>query len=1019
MSNAPQPPRSSLDGGRIAARGFQYQYLRTLEVLVERIDDHRVSSIRVEGGWKSTGRECVDFDVVDHAGGCILAVQVKSSTPGATMRAPDAFGILCELVRQQESEAYELMTNAVPAANARELAETLEAGLTPAELRGALEDILANAESRLTVLRGLKNDELIRLGRARLNFDQRQSEEIREDLREKLRWLRNRHREGLGDRSAGLLTGYLVSEVLRRAADGQSARWLITEFQEDLLVPGEDLARLCMGRDWGIIAGAVPAIPDVDRPHLQAEVHRYLAASAGESVQRVALVGPSGIGKSSLAAAYIADQADRYDLVLWLDAESDGSLSASLYSVLEAISGASLPPNIDGNPLVLRDFLTAQLSSLAGRWAMVCDNAEDPGSLSTWLPSVGRGDVIITSLNAAANYGRTRVIEVGTLSEAEGEQLLRNRLPESWRNADPEDLRALREISEGWPLAIELIAGYIATCGIDPAGVSEYVVALRRRALDDHGALPSGYPRTLTAAINMCLDPFIRRWQQDPDSPNAALPIAMLTATAYLGSRRIPTQMVAASFFHDYEHTSRVPPGEGASYIDAPAFALGETIRELRRFSLVAFDEPFPPEQGRDAAVYVQTMQVNSIVQDLLRAEAERLPDPYALLMLLATHANRWLMAAAHRSEWQRVRLLLSHARTLFNHVVATQVIEPVTLQFVTNIGLMESRKGNFEAAEAIWRNVIEILGDDPDLNHQTIWAHALGNLAELRLTRPDRSTATDRELTRWLEMVLLFAQAQAITAPEVIAQVVAPVIGAMRINIADKEIDASRLLGPLMVAYEDLALRLPDVPVTRAGKRIRALDSSFSNSDFDAEEGIRTCREVLEGGDFGGLNELTVRRLLIELLIKQEHWAAARLELVAFKETAETSTLHVEESIRLLLNVGHQCAMRLFTGIFKHRAEAAALLHEAMTWSVTELVIPQANPREQHRLRLVGAISLLLQGHSAAAEQLLMEIELDDLGIDELPSIGGGWRTMWRYTRLELYRHAWNAHAYEGGAAM
>ncbi|MGV9883695.1 hypothetical protein [Streptomyces sp. NPDC003006] len=75
-----------MDGGRVAARGFLYQYLRTLEQLVAAIDEPQVAGVRVEGpppGDQAVDK--VDFDVVDADGTVRMAVQVKSRVAGGSM----------------------------------------------------------------------------------------------------------------------------------------------------------------------------------------------------------------------------------------------------------------------------------------------------------------------------------------------------------------------------------------------------------------------------------------------------------------------------------------------------------------------------------------------------------------------------------------------------------------------------------------------------------------------------------------------------------------------------------------------------------------------------------------------------------------------------------------------------------------------------------------------------------------------------------------------------------------------
>lgn len=259
-----------VDGGRVAARGFQYQYLKTLESFLDCIDDQRVESVRVEGGGTTTA-DAVDFDVVNAAGAVIQAVQVKSKAPGDAMSAGEAFCVLCRLI-ESDAESYQLFANAVAGPGMEVLVCILSTSKDAAELSSRLDDLLRNAPRRRSQLDDLDDARLARLLRAKVVMDGRDEHEIRAGLREKLRTFRNRARAGLGDKSAGFLSGYLISEILRRAADKESAEFTTAQLREILLVPCEDVARSFGFRDWGVVVGSMPQVPDVNRPGLLAQL---------------------------------------------------------------------------------------------------------------------------------------------------------------------------------------------------------------------------------------------------------------------------------------------------------------------------------------------------------------------------------------------------------------------------------------------------------------------------------------------------------------------------------------------------------------------------------------------------------------------------------------------------------------------------------------------------------------------------------------------------------------------------
>lgn len=61
-----------LDGGRIAAHGFQYQYLRTLETLLGLLENPAMAAVWIEGHASGTSAEKIDFSVVGSDGQCLV-----------------------------------------------------------------------------------------------------------------------------------------------------------------------------------------------------------------------------------------------------------------------------------------------------------------------------------------------------------------------------------------------------------------------------------------------------------------------------------------------------------------------------------------------------------------------------------------------------------------------------------------------------------------------------------------------------------------------------------------------------------------------------------------------------------------------------------------------------------------------------------------------------------------------------------------------------------------------------------
>lgn len=499
-----------MDGGRVAARGFLYQYLRTLEQLVAAIDEPQVAGVRVEGpppGDQAVDK--VDFDVVDADGTVRTAVQVKSRVAGGSMSGALALGIILQMLNgSQSAGSYCLLTNARPGAKGDRLEEALSAEFEPHVLRDTLMELFHDAPQRQDQLARLDADGLSRLARCRLEFDPRDDSEILEELRNSLRGIRNRAHQGLGEESAGLLTGYLISEVFGRAADvtGARATFSVAELRSLLLVDAETLAQSIGARDWGTIAGRIPTIPDVRRPSLIDPLLAAFPTTRTHPTRRATLVGPSGIGKSSAAALYIAERADAYDFIGWIDCETTHSTHNSFQRVLDVLEPSAA--SSEARPDETQQAVQRALGRLPGRWLLVLDNVAAMRQTEAWVPTASRGDVIITTLNAATHLGTGEVVQVSAMERPESVQLLTRRLhlgeleQVQWQGALD---RLARELGD-WPLALELGASYLYTCGLGLDQVDHYLKALKLRSYADEEMVPVGYPRTLAAAhVAVCV----------------------------------------------------------------------------------------------------------------------------------------------------------------------------------------------------------------------------------------------------------------------------------------------------------------------------------------------------------------------------------------------------------------------------------------------------------------------------------------------------------------------------------
>jgi hypothetical protein len=153
-------------GGQSAVWGLRYQYLRTLEALMDAVDEpgRGVVAVHVEGLPRDGERapDGIDYELTDGSGHVMVAVQVKARAPGTEMGAGEVFKALVALVQGRDAARYELLVDAAAGISARSLLAVLHSGLSATEARAAIGAILASVSaSRQLVLLGDLRDEHI------------------------------------------------------------------------------------------------------------------------------------------------------------------------------------------------------------------------------------------------------------------------------------------------------------------------------------------------------------------------------------------------------------------------------------------------------------------------------------------------------------------------------------------------------------------------------------------------------------------------------------------------------------------------------------------------------------------------------------------------------------------------------------------------------------------------------------------------------------------------------------------
>ncbi|MEU0664214.1 NB-ARC domain-containing protein, partial [Streptomyces lavendulocolor] len=739
---------------------------------------------------------------------------------------------------------------------------------------------------------------------------------------------------------------------------GERATFSRTELRRLVLVDAQTLAQSIGARDWGIIAGRLPAIPDVRRPHLIDPLLAAFPATRTHPTRRATLVGPSGIGKSSAAALYISERADAYDFIGWIDCETQSSTLASFQRVLDA-----LDPNAarrsDARPDETQQAVQRALGRLPGRWLLIFDNVATTRQTERWVPTANRGDVIITTLNAATHLGTGAVVPVSAMERDESVELLTRRL--HLRDHDKADwLDALDRLASGlgdWPLALELGASYLHTCGMGLDQVDYYLNALKLRSFADEDMVPLDYPQTLVAAHNMCLDKLQERIQNHAVPDVAAVALQMFCAAAYLASHQIPAHLLLAaaiSRVEDFDAEHR-----GPVLVPPDTLNIGEALRELSRFSLIKHDVPLPPTYGETLPGADRSLSINTVSQELMRERLARYPARAAAIDQLAGHVERWLTGPAQLGELERVRVMQSHAEMLLSHIDRIDLPSERAALICGNLAASYYMQGDVVRAEELYLRELDYLAradsDNDALVVQTRFALAAMSIQVQDLgigRRPTLKTTLD-DAVGHLEFVLHQARSWAFDYPKAAMKLALDT--RLLIHGASVPGEISTRLALLANAFADLESRIEPTPYAENYAALEQAEDCLQNHLYAEAESH--CRGLLDQGVSGPL-EVETRRRLVEALAGQAKWDEAIDEVTYWQEDPEAPRLFRHAIVDLIRNVSVSCAAAVGEG----DAGSLRLLDRVVGWPDLDEFIAMGSDDDQHAITTARALRDLIR---------------------------------------------------------
>jgi tetratricopeptide (TPR) repeat protein len=422
-----------------------------------------------------------------------------------------------------------------------------------------------------------------------------------------------------------------------------------------------------------------------------------------DSAQAQAIHGLGGIGKTQTAVEYAYRYRDDYHAVLWVNAATRDELVTSFVGLATVLN---LPEQQEQDQPKIVAAVKQWFTAHDG-WLLIVDNADDLAMAGDFLPTGGKGHLLLTT-RAHAIGALANGIEVEKLDSQQGMLLLLRRakvlrLDVSFEEAPLADRTAAAAIVEemdGLPLALDQAGAFIEET---QSSVSDYLQRFRQRQdvlLQRRGGTGKEHPDPVSTTWSLS---FERVEQLDP------LAAELLRCCAFLAPDAIPEQLIIEGA--PELGTLLQPVAENGLLLD-------EALGTLLRFSLV--------QRKRDE----HTFSIHRLVQAILRGNMDTAKQrQYAEKMVKAVY-QAFPDVADYRN-WPRCQQYLPHAQVCVDLIDTWKFTFSEAENLLNNLGYYLKQRAQYMEAEPLYQGAIAI-GEKTLGPEHPVLATYLSNLATL-----------------------------------------------------------------------------------------------------------------------------------------------------------------------------------------------------------------------------------------------------------------------------------------------
>jgi tetratricopeptide (TPR) repeat protein len=414
-----------------------------------------------------------------------------------------------------------------------------------------------------------------------------------------------------------------------------------------------------------------------------------------------ALFGLGGVGKTQTAVEYAYRYSDEYKAVFWVKAETESALVSGFVEIARLLN-LPLKDAKDENETVqdVRRWLEQNES-----WLLLCDNADNPAVLKSFLPRNRMGHILLTS--RAQNFDDLGIAHPVPINEMPPDEALAFLLKRTGREDASEEERHCAEelVTElGYlALAIEQAGAYIAA---KQAGISAYLNSYRNRKLQ---VLERSKPKTGDYPESVATT-WLINFEEVKRASEAAADV--LRFSAFLSPDNIPLELLILG------RTVLTPAIQEALGDGEDELAIDELLAPLTRYSLIRKD------------VYSQSYSIHRLVQEVVKDildgdERKQWSEQVVRAVQKAFPTN------VEYKNWVLCERMLSQAEFAYKTVEKFKFEFAEAGELLNQTGDYLYERARYEQTEHLYKRALAIRKKVLGLQHPDV-ATSLNNLAML-----------------------------------------------------------------------------------------------------------------------------------------------------------------------------------------------------------------------------------------------------------------------------------------------